>query len=368
MKLHRIIIGALALAGSLGAALTEAQRVQDFQALAAIFAKSYAPANWKILALGVNIFETGPWLARVRAAKNDLEHAKILMEYAGSLQDSHTQVTMLSNYYADLGFYCDVYDGKAIIDSIDRFLLPSSDYPFRSGDEFVSVDGRPPLDVARELMKEQGWGNPRAALRSALGRVTFRQQLEHPLAVDLPDESTVVIRRQNGNLETYKIRWDKVGYAVRDLGGAPSPLGFSQGLQTGSAPAESDVENLTGERAKRIYSARVSKLSESRRVRKPDMLLEDGTRAPLVSVRGFGLTAPVWTPPTGFQPRLGRNSSDAFYTGTYVSDGLRIGFLRLKDFLYLSNSQLNQPATEIMYFHAYTDRRGVGVIRHSLLF
>jgi hypothetical protein len=41
---------------NLSAALTEEQRVQDSQALAALYAKGYGPANWKQQALGINIF------------------------------------------------------------------------------------------------------------------------------------------------------------------------------------------------------------------------------------------------------------------------------------------------------------------------
>lgn len=365
MQKSRLLVGLLALAGSLGAALTEEQRVQDFQAVAALFAKSYAPANWKILALGVNLFETAPWERRVRAAKNDLEHVKVLMEYVGSLQDTHSQLTLLSNFYADLGFYCDVYDGKVILDSIDRALLPLARYPFRAGDEFVSLDGRPVLEIARELSREQGWGNPRAALRAAVGRVTFRQQWEHALAVDLPNTSTVVIKRQSGEVETYQIPWDKVGYAVRDLGAAPTPHAMSSGIALKSTDeATPESEPLTEERTKRFYAKRVSKVADSRVFRKESMLNEDGTRSPHLSLRGFGATAPVWTVPTGFVQRLGRSSTDAFFTGTYVSQGKRIGFLRLKDFLYLTNAQLNQLATEIVYFNNNTDGLVVDVMRN----
>lgn len=368
MKFTNAIGGLLAVAGTLAGALTEDQRVQDFQALSAIYAKSYAPANWKIQALGVNIFDTADWLKRVRAAKSDLEHTKILMEYAGSFQDTHTQVLMQSNFYADLGFYCDLYDGKAIIDLIDRALLPARSYPFVTGDEFVSIDGRPALEVARELMKEQGWGNPRAALRMALDRVTFRQQAEHPLAVDLPEESTVVIRRQNGELATYKIKWDRLGFPIRDLGAAASPRTLSKGLRMSEVDATGvdAILDLGSERGRRLYSAKMARLPESRlRLQKTEIVNEDGTRAPLDSVRGYGRSAPVWTPPQGFQQRLGRGGNDTFYSGTYVADGLRIGYVRMKDFLYLTNAQLSQLATEINFFNNNTDGLVVDVMRNN---
>lgn len=366
MKLSRTIVGVLAAASTLVGALTEEQRVQDFQAVSAIFAKSYAPANWKIQVFGVNIFENGEWLKRVRAAKNDLEHTKILMEYVGSLQDTHSQLYMQSNFVADLGFYADLYDGKAVIDLLDRSIIPASRYPFVVGDEFVSIDGRPALEVAAELAKEQGWGNPRAALRAAIQRITYRQQAEHPLVVDLPEESTVVIRRQNGALETYKVRWAKTGYGIRDLGASASPRSLSKGLLLSEAGTTPEPEvDLISEKRRLQYAARLAKVSDRRvSLPKPFVRTEDGRLEKLESVRGFGRTTPVWTAPAGFVQRLGRNSTDVFYSGTYVSDGQRIGIIRMRDFSFLTNSQLNQLANEINFMNNNTDGLVVDVMRN----
>ena len=59
-------------------ALTHAGRtelfplLQDFQNLAALFAKRYAPANWKKQALGFDLFNLKPWLDKINAVKDDL--------------------------------------------------------------------------------------------------------------------------------------------------------------------------------------------------------------------------------------------------------------------------------------------------------
>jgi hypothetical protein len=353
---------ALALLGcsTLQAALTEEQRVQDFQALAALYAKSYAPANWKLQALGINIFETGEWIKRVRAAKNDLEHVKVLMEYAASFKDTHTSVTMQSNFLADLGFYCDLYDGKVVIDSIDRFLLPRSRYPFAEGDEFVSLDGVPAIDVARQLEKEQGWGNPRAMLRYAIASVTFRAQYQTPLAVNLPEESAVVIRRQSGTMETYRIKWDKSGFPIRDLGSSAAPRMALNGLRFSEESAEEPIERRHGH-----YRTKQMALADYRVGRQKSFIgNEDGSRQKLDSVRGLNRQTPIWALPTGFVQRLGRGANDVFFTGTFVSEGQRIGFLRIKNFSFYTNAQLNQIASEIMYFNNNTDGLVVDVMRN----
>ncbi len=366
LKLKIAILTLLLSSTSLFGALTEAQRVQDFQSLAGLYAKSYGPANWKILGLGVNPFETDGWLKRVRAAKSDLEHAQILIEYGASLKDTHTGVRMRSNFLADLGFYCDLYDGKVMIDLVDRFILPARDYPFVAGDEFVSLDGKPAIEVARELEKLVGWGNPRAILRWAIQNITLRYQADHPFAVDLPAESTVVIRRQSGELETYKIKWEKSGYEVRNLGTAANTTALSSGLQVG--PVEEVVEEDATDRPawhQLFYTSRQSKVASSR-VRPARRLveLEDGSKKPFEALRGFGSRTPVWTLPAGFVTRLGRGANDIFYSGTFMSEGQRIGYLRIRDFGFSTNAQLNQLAGEIVYFNNNTDGLVIDVMRN----
>ena len=368
MKTFIKIALALCSAPFLFATLTEEQRVQDFQTLASIYAKSYGPANWKIVSLGVNIFDIGPWLVRVRAAKSDLDYVQVAMEYVASFQDAHDSVTMTSNFFADLGFYCDLYDDKVVIDLVDRTALPKRTYPFVEGDEFVSMDGRPALEIGRDLAKLEGWGNPRSALRWAIDKITYRSQANEPHAVDLPDESTVVIRRQSGAMESYKIKWSKSGLGIRNLGAASTPGALSSAFMEGhDRPSREREPEPQWEELplwqKRYYDmitmrASLTKLRGRGRTGED----EDGNALEPSTLINFGGRFPIFDPPSGFVLRQGRNSSDRFYSGTYVSDGQRIGFLRIRDFSTLSSSQTNQLATEIAFFNANTDGLVVDVM------
>src|SRR5262249_5748473 len=128
------------------AQLSTDQRVLDFQSLAALFEKRYAPADWKFQAFGFDLFDLKPWLDRVRSAKDDLEFFEIEAEYVAKLQDTHTGFQIPSNYVARLGavpftggailigLTVDIYDGKVLIDSISRTALPANLYPFQIGD------------------------------------------------------------------------------------------------------------------------------------------------------------------------------------------------------------------------------------------
>ncbi len=352
---------ALCAAPMLFATLTEEQRVQDFQTLASIYAKSYGPANWKLTSLGVNIFDIGPWLVRVKAAKSDLDYIQVAMEYVASFQDAHDTVYLTSNFFADLGFYCDLYDGKVVIDLVDRFALPKRTYPFVEGDEFVSLDGRPAIEIGREFAKLEGWGNPRAQLRWAIDKITYRSQASEPHAVELPDVSTVVIRRQSGALETYKITWSKTGLGIRNLGSAPTPGALAKGLTAGHDRPSRELEPPPPWEElplwqRRYYDSIAMKMTAAKmRGRGRAGESEDGSSLEPSTLINFGGRNPIFDPPTGFVLRQGRNSSDRFYSGTYVFDGQRIGFLRIKDFATLTNTQLNQFSTEINFFNANTD-------------
>src|SRR5690349_7524044 len=104
------------------AQLTPDQRVFDLQGLAALYAKRYAPLDWKRQAFGFDAMNMSPWLDRARLAKDDLEFFEIEAEYVASLNDTHSGFQMPSSFTATLGITVDIYDGKVLIDSVNRTL------------------------------------------------------------------------------------------------------------------------------------------------------------------------------------------------------------------------------------------------------
>src|SRR5881296_4704643 len=126
-----VLAALLALPQIASAQLLPDQRVFDFRNLVALYAKRYAPYDWKKQALGFDVFDIQPWLDRVRTAKDDLEFFEIEAEYVGKFQDTHSGFSMTSSFSANLGMTVDIYDGKVLIDSINRALLPVAAYPFQ---------------------------------------------------------------------------------------------------------------------------------------------------------------------------------------------------------------------------------------------
>src|SRR5438046_2067907 len=191
------------LAGVCHAQLLPDQKLIDFQQLAALFAKQYAPYEWKRDALGIDMLRIAPWLDRVRATKSDLEFYEICAQYVASLNDVHAEFFLPSDFQAALGFEADIYDGKALIETIDTATARSAPL-MKVGDELVSVDGKTVADWVKELGKFIVFGNQKSTDRNNVSLITFRAQAIYPRAAEIGDNATVVVRhRDSGVLETY---------------------------------------------------------------------------------------------------------------------------------------------------------------------
>jgi hypothetical protein len=347
---------AASAAPTLFAQLTPEQRVQDFQSLAALYAKRYAPLEWKKRAVGVDVLDVKPWIERVRLAKDDIDYHEIAAEYVATFADSHTRYQAPGAFTAFLGFSVDIYEGVVLIEQIDRLLLPQADYPFQVGDELISVDGRSSEEWITELSKRRRWGNPEATRRSAADRITFRPQSTEPRAGQLGDTATVVIRRQSGDTNTYAIKWQKINLPFRGSPAVPAP---KVAAARSAASARSDYMSVIAD----MWNWSVSADDPFFMGETHD---EDGNAVPRKYLLGFGSRSPVFLPFPGFVQRLGRNPVDFHFSGTYEADGQRIGYLRIPNFAPLNTAAaIRELETEIQYFEANTDGLVVDVTRNT---
>ena len=105
--------------------LTADQRDADLTQRASTYAKNYAPYEWKRDVIGFDLVRLTPWLQRVHKT-DDLDFEEALVDYIASLNDAHVTITFPSNFSASLGFTVDIYDGKVLIDSVNRTALPAA--------------------------------------------------------------------------------------------------------------------------------------------------------------------------------------------------------------------------------------------------
>src|SRR5437660_754114 len=180
------------------AQLTQDQKVADFNQLAALYAKNYAPYEWKRDVIGFDALNIKSWLDQVKQSTNDLSFYDICVRYVASLQDSHDEFTLPSDFEAFLHLGVDTYDGKVLIDGIDRTYLPSRTYPFQVGDELVSVDGKSVQDWIKALIPYAVNGSANAISRQRLAAniIVDRYQGWYPGAGEVGDSATIVVQRQ----------------------------------------------------------------------------------------------------------------------------------------------------------------------------
>src|SRR5688500_2895423 len=174
-------------------ALSSKQRIADLEQLAALYAKNYAPYEWKRDALGFDLLRLTPWLQRVHHS-DDLDFQEALIEYVASLNDAHDLIAFPTNFQASLNMALDIYDGKVLIDPINRTALPIAQFPSVIGDEVVTVDGVPVQNLIASFRKYAISATQRSTDRVAAARIVSRPQQLMPHPGDIPDTAAVAIR------------------------------------------------------------------------------------------------------------------------------------------------------------------------------
>ena len=377
MKVTRLAIAALVLiVPSCFGDLTVDQKLSDFNQLVGLYAKNYGPYELKRDLYGFDLYNVQPWLARVKASKSDLEFYDICVKYVAGLRDSHDEFTIRSTYDAWMHFDGDLYDGKFLIDYIDRAYLARAKYPFAIGDELVSVDGVP---VAELLVKfapycVNGASNLVSCARISAGMITERYQGWFPLANSINPTADVVVKRQTtGDVETYTVTWDVRGDAVTTAGLIPSP-GIVRdslkrrspgrvsklrvrGVETGEGPDpyaylfSADAPEPEPDAPQPDYMKPLLALRHLVRAEGPS---EFGSASGLSQ---FDSPIPVFIGalPAGFKLRLGSGRTDEFLSGTFPVGGKSVGYIRIPSMVPANyTNAYNQFATEILTFEANT--------------
>ncbi|MBI3680064.1 MAG: PDZ domain-containing protein [Acidobacteria bacterium] len=317
--------------------LTREQKEADFRFLAGLYSKNYAPLDWKKTLFGFDALAIGPWIERVRTTRDDLEFYDLSVDYVASLRDTHDAFSLPSDFLASLGIGVDLYDGRVLIDSINRTRLPAARFPFDIGDEVVSVDGVPVEELIRQFSKYAVQGNDRSTRRRAAARIATRPQSRMPYAPRLANTAEVVVRRPGAAEESYTIPWLKTGFPM-EVGPVPFP---KTKAATREAFEEDAPEYLRAWRQLQ-YSASVEPYAEL----------------------GTGARTPIYTPPANFVQRLGRTAADFFFSGTYEARGKRIGLIRIPSYGTLATAVLRQFESEIEFFEQNTDGLVVDEIRN----
>ena len=346
-------------------ALTRNQRIEDLTQLAGFYAKNYAPYEWKRDTFQFDLMRLTPWLQKVHHA-GDLEFHEALIEYVASLNDAHDFIAFPTTFSASLPMAVDIYDGKVLIEALSTTVFPGA----ARGDELVSIDGVPVATQIAEFKKYAIAANPRSTDRTAAARLVSRSQQIMPHVSSLGANALVAIKlAATGTTNTYVVPWTKVGIPVNSQGPVPSPrrgngrlltAAEAQSLAAGAAPGASaggmfQIADLgAGDSTLPSYMDSIRPL------------LNVSVSKDYYSVSGIGSRFPVWAPPAGFVIRPVPTGTPAFLlSGTYMADGLRIGYLRIPSMSPPSTALILQHLDqEIAFFNANTDALVVDVMRN----
>jgi len=348
-------------------AITSKQRIADLEQLAALYAKNYAPYEWKRDALGFDLLRLTPWLQRIHHA-DDLDFQEALIEYVASLNDAHDLIAFPTTYGASLGFTVDIYDGKVLIDSINRVLLPVAQFPFNIGDELVTVDGTPVHALIASFRTYAMSANQRSTDRVAASRIVSRSQQIMPHTSDLPDDAILAIRNGNtGTTAVFSVPWRKSGIPLDSQGPVPSPRRGNGRIFLPPAPLGL-VSPAGDEPAPQIFKAVETTPADNTLpayMEPIHPLLNASVSKDYFAVLGLGVRAPIYAPPPGFVQRLGTQAAHFFYSGTYVSGGVRIGLIRIPSMSPPNvATALTQLDDEIRFFNLNVDALVVDVTRN----
>ena len=384
-----LLAGALILPVCYGQ-LSKEQKTSDFQQLVAVYAKNYKPYEWKIQAFGYDLLKIKPWMDMIEASKDDLEFYDICVKYVAALQDSHDEYILPSDFEAWLPINVDIYDGKVLIEGVDFFTLPPSEFPIRLGDEVVSVDGKSAEDWIQELTPYSANGMANESSRRRLAALTMidRHQGFYPYAPNVGDTAEVAIRSSDGTVTTYTLPWSKYGTPLLSVGPVPGPS-LSSANRMASLRASLETRR---ERARAFQAAarQPERIDEDIPVPEKGWDVYDGPAEPRVeqavpaylkplrelesdepvgpkaAYANFGSRSPVFAVPTGFVQRLGRSSADQFVSGTFPSGDYKVGFIRIWT-MSPSNQTLalQQFQSEIQYFNQNTDGLVIDVMHNG---
>lgn len=361
------------------AQLTADQKTADFLQLAGLYAKHYAPYEWKREVIGFDLYNVKPWLDQVRGSKNDLEFYDVCVRYVAALQDSHDEFTLPSDFEAWAHLAVDLYDGKLLIDGIDRSYLPSKSYPFQVGDEIVSIDGKSPQEWITALAPYavNGSANPVSRQRLAVNLALDRIQSWWPMAVPDSGNVTLVVKPQSGDPVTFQIPWDLYGTPLVSEGPVP---GIQANFRPKAIPSLRGVRSAMGRRA---WPNDAGEIDNPWGVYagpppEPEVVSEPAYMKPLRelqtmealdtagSVSPFGSLAPVFNPPSGYKARLGAQRSDLFISGTFPLGDRTVGFIRVPTMSPSSTTTaLTQFRNEMAYFQANTDGLVIDVMANG---
>jgi C-terminal processing protease CtpA/Prc len=252
--------------------LTAEQKLMEFNQLLGQIHNSYGPLEYKQKVIGIDLkkLET-QYRTAIEASKNNSEYYELILRFVGEFRDTHFLARIPSKKRAALPLGTDLVQGKVLVAELDTKQLPEDKYPIKRGDQIVSIDGQPVMDMVKDFSVRRGQGYSRTSERMSAMYLTSRPASLFPLP--LAKEAKLEIKsRETGKVTEFSIPWTLSGSDWETTVAATIPSPFFKEL--------SIIDNLEkdlGPSLERTYMC-----SGTTRVKKPENAVMV-TEAPFVS-------------------------------------------------------------------------------------
>ncbi|MEK7356472.1 MAG: protease-like activity factor CPAF, partial [Bdellovibrionota bacterium] len=131
--------------------------VTELHAMKSVYGAQYAPAAWKKQYSGYDIdAELKKAIATVQSKPNFSiqDSRQVFGDFVYAMKDYHVSIQFQSTERAELPLKVKGAQDRFFLVEIDRTRLSATAFPFNPGDEIVTFDGRPVLDVVKEIQQQ----------------------------------------------------------------------------------------------------------------------------------------------------------------------------------------------------------------------
>lgn len=181
--------------------LTTEEKLNDLNQLANLIRTGYSPLYYKkdrghdLEAILANYAE------KIKATNNNY----LINQFIAEFEDSRFKASVPTDQSASLPFSTDLINGRVLIDDINRTSLPETQFPFHEGDEIVSFDGKPVMQVLNELARYTGTGYALTTKRRAAISLTARSGKRVP--VPTGDVILKIRRGTSARIDEVTLTW-----------------------------------------------------------------------------------------------------------------------------------------------------------------
>ena len=238
MHISKLIAVLLLFSSQLALALpiSMEERLSDFDQLNAGIKASYGPLQYKVEKQGLQFEKLQEnYRAQLLQTKTNADFYYLIRKYISEFHDGHFFAIVPSERMAFFPATVELVDGKILIDQISP-MLPPPMFPFKKGDEIISMNGKPIADEINELASYLGNGSELTEKRKAAWMLFSRMGAFVPV----PSGSFSLSVRKQGEVlpQNVVMQWMVMGDFIDEMDSLESEPILSEVPQLAAQPID----------------------------------------------------------------------------------------------------------------------------------